>query len=83
MPGGGSLYNATAARLLEVISPEDEAWKKLAFYGSHHVGELLIAEIDERTIHWLSLDNGAYEPADRSSIIQLTVEQLAAEIDWP
>ena len=30
-PGGGGLYNATAALAVEVLSPEDETWNKLPF----------------------------------------------------
>ncbi len=82
-PGGGGLYNATAALAVEVLSPEDETWNKLPLYAAHHVRELLIVDVDQQTIHWLCLSDGSYQPTERSSIIDLGVEQLAAQIDWP
>lgn len=81
-PGG--VWQATAALVLEIISPGDETWEKLAFYAEHRVDELLIVDPDERAIHWLALEaHETYRPVDRSRLIDLSPAELAAQIDWP
>jgi hypothetical protein len=73
----------TAALVLEIVSPGDDNWGKLPFYAAHHVDELLIVDPQTRKVDWLGLRDGAYEPIERSGLIDLGPEQLAAQIDWP
>lgn len=80
---GPSLYYATAALVLEVVSPGDESWEKLAFYASHGVEEVLIVDPQEREVHWLALSGGEYRPAARSGLVELGPQELARRIDWP
>ena len=75
---------ATAALVLEILSPDDETWEKLPFYAAHHVDELLILDPDTHQIHWLGLTaDGRYEPIERSALIDLGPAELARRIDWP
>jgi Uma2 family endonuclease len=74
---------ATAAIVIEIVSPDDESWEKLPFYARQHVDEVLIVDPYERAVHWLKLAADAYEPAERSSLIELGATNLAALIDWP
>jgi Uma2 family endonuclease len=98
VPDGGlhrssphGVWIATAALVLEVLSPGDETWQKLPFYAAHHVDEVLIVDPDERSVHWLGrVANGAhtgaggeYEPIARSALIELGPAELAQQIDWP
>ncbi|MHB2000708.1 MAG: Uma2 family endonuclease [Solirubrobacteraceae bacterium] len=73
----------TAALVLEVLSPGDETWEKLPFYAAHDVDELLIVDPEQRAVHWLALSGGAYEPVERSGLIELSAAELAQQIDWP
>jgi len=84
-PGPDELWNATAALVVEILSPGDESWEKLPFYAEHHVDELLIVDPDERAVHWLALDEvqGEYRATDCSRLIDLGPAQLAGQIDWP
>jgi Uma2 family endonuclease len=82
-PGPDRLYYATAALALEVVSPGDETWEKLAFYASHGVEELLIVDPQERAVHWLALEAGEYRPVARSGLVGLGAGELAARVDWP
>jgi hypothetical protein len=82
-PGPDRLYYPTAALALEVVSPGDETWDKLAFYASHGVDELLIVDPQERTVQWLALDGGGYQPTPQSGLIDLGPSELAERIDWP
>ncbi len=81
--GPDELWNATAALVVEVVSPGDETWEKLSFYASHAVDELLIIDPQERSVHWLALDGGEYRPATRSSLVELGPDELSGRIDWP
>jgi Uma2 family endonuclease len=82
-PGRDEMYYATAALVVEIVSPEDETWQKLSFYAAHHVDELLIVDPLECIVHWLGLRGGCYEPIERSALIDLGPGHLAELIDWP
>jgi Uma2 family endonuclease len=73
----------TAAIAVEILSPDDDTWKKLPFYAQHEVDELLIVDPAERSVRWLALREGEYRPVDRSEILDLTADALAERIDWP
>jgi hypothetical protein len=74
---------ATAAIAVEIISAGDDTWKKLPFYASHDVDEVLIVDPAERSVLWLALRDGEYRPIDRSEILDLSTSTLAERIDWP
>lgn len=82
-PGPDELFYATAALAVEIVSPGDETWKKLPFYAAHGVDELLIVDPLGRSVHWLGLRRGGYEPIDRSALIEYGPAQLTEQIDWP
>jgi len=82
--GHSGTWIASAALAGEVISPGDETWEKLPFYAAHDVDELLIVDPDERAVRWLALDqHGAYQPVERSGLIDLCPAVLAEQITWP
>jgi Uma2 family endonuclease len=76
-------WNATAALVVEVISPGDDTWKKLPFYASHGVEELLIVDPEQRSVDWQRLDHDEYRPVERSGLLELSAAELAERIDWP
>ncbi len=82
-PGPDDLYNATAALVIEIVSPGDDTWSKLPFYAAHDVDELLIVDRESRTVKWLALEQGEYRPTQRSQLIPLGPTELAEQIDWP
>jgi Uma2 family endonuclease len=73
----------TAAIVVEILSPEDEAWQKLPFYAEHRVDELLIVDPAGRSVTWLALSDGEYRPIDRSGLVDLGASELAERIEWP
>lgn len=90
VPDGGlhrsrprGIWFATAALVVEILSPGDETWEKLPFYAAHGVDEVLIVDPDTRRVHWLALADGAYAPTERSGLIDLGATELAGRIDWP
>jgi len=74
---------ATAALVVEIVSPGDETWEKLPFYAAHQVDELLIVDPQKRTVDWLALEHGEYRPVQHSGLIDLGADQLLEGIDWP
>lgn len=80
-PGG--VWQPTAALVLEILSPRDKTWQKLAFYAARGVEELLIVDPRKQTVQWLGLGEGGYEPIERSGLIDLGAEELAERIVWP
>jgi Uma2 family endonuclease len=82
-PGATGVWLPTAALVVEILSPGDETWEKLAFYAAHEVDELLIVDPDEKRVHWLSLADGRYVPVERSGLIELGPAELVQRIDWP
>ncbi len=90
IPDGGlhrsqprGVWIATAALVLEILSPDDETWQKLPFYAAHHIDEALIVDPDTRQVHWLGLAADDYEPIEHSNLIDLGPTELAQRIDWP
>jgi Uma2 family endonuclease len=82
-PGPDAVYVATAALVVEVVSPDDETWEKLGFYAAHGVEELLIVDPQEKTVSWMGLESGDYKRLKRSRLIELGGAELAERIDWP
>ncbi|HEU0249432.1 MAG TPA: Uma2 family endonuclease [Solirubrobacteraceae bacterium] len=82
-PGAHGVWHATAALVVEVVSPNDESWEKLPFYAEHGVDEALIVDPEQRSVEWLGLINGRYEPIARSRLIELGADELDDTLDWP
>lgn len=81
--GATGIWQPTAALVLEIVSPGDETWQKLPFYAAHRVDELLIVDVQQRSVQWLALSGDGYEHVERSGLVDLGVSQLASLIDWP
>ena len=77
------MWLATAAIVVEIVSPGDESREKLPFYARQRVDEVLIVDPRERAVHWLALADGAYAPIDRSGLMDMGAADLAEQIDWP
>jgi len=82
-PGAAGVWHGTAALVVEILSPGDESRQKLPFYAEHEVDEVLLVDPAERTVTWLSLHDGDYQPVERSALIKLGPIQLAERLDWP
>jgi len=77
------VWLSTAAIVVEIISPGDETWQKLPFYAARDVDEVLIVDPTERSVTWLGLRVGEYEPVGRSGLIELGPVELCEQVDWP
>lgn len=87
-PGPDELYYATAAIVVEIVSPDDETQDKLPFYAAHDVDEVLIVDPQKRSVSWLGRSgpsgrcDGEYQPIERSGLIDVGSDQLASRIHW-
>jgi Uma2 family endonuclease len=78
------VYYPGAALVLEIVSPDDDTWRKLDFYAAHGVDELLIVDPAERSVRWLALAEGEYRDVQgRSALLDLDARTLRARITWP
>ena len=69
---------------MEILSPGDESWEKLAFYAAHEVDEALIVDPQERRVHWLALQaDQQYRTVDHSALVELGPAEPAERINWP
>jgi hypothetical protein len=82
-PGAAGVWHATAALVVEILSPGDESREKLPFYAEHAVEEVLLVDPYGRTVTWLVLHDGVYRPAERSGLIDLGASDLADRLEWP
>jgi Uma2 family endonuclease len=76
-------YVATAAMVVEILSPDDETWDKIDFYAARAVDELLIVDPRKRSVTWLVLEAGRYVERDASALLRVSSDELSAQIDWP
>ena len=83
LPGTSGVRHATAALVVEIVSPGDESWEKLPFYAAHDVDEVLIVDPEKRSVDWLGLHGGEYRPLERSGLIELGADELGGRLDWP
>ena len=90
VPDGGyhrtrpsGVWVATAAVVVEVMSPDDETWFKFDFYARHAVEEICIADPFARSIRWFVLGGDAYGETGASPLLGVTAKDLVSRIDWP
>jgi len=90
VPDGGlhrspplATWYPTAALVIEIVSPGDESWEKLPFYAAHGVDEVLIVDPSTRSVDWLGLSDGEYQPIAHSGLFEMSAAELAERIDWP
>ncbi len=53
------------------------------FYTAHNVDEVLIVDPAKRSVDWLALADGEYQPVEHSGLIDLDPRELAKQIEWP
>jgi Uma2 family endonuclease len=82
-PGATGVWLPTAALVVEIVSPGDETYAKLAFYAMRGVDEVVIVDHAKHSVEWLALEGGEYAPIERSALIELGPAELAGRIDWP
>jgi len=80
--GTDGLWIPTARAVVEIVSPHDESWKKLPYFASCGVEEVLIVDPRKQRVDWLALHDGEYEPVGRSGLIESGPGELLAHFGW-
>lgn len=83
VPGPDAVYLATAAMVVEIVSPGDETYDKLPFYAAHRVEEVLVVDPSERVVRLMALAGDRYEEATRSAVLNVDVGQIRDAVRWP
>lgn len=78
-----AVWVATAAIVVEVISPDDETWAKFDFYAAHDVDEICTADALAGRLQWFVRAGSVYAEAEASDLLGVTVADLAGQIPWP
>lgn len=76
------LYLATAAIVVEVLSPGDESRQKFDFFATHDVEEVVIVDPESRQLEWYVLAQGAYQRVDRSAVLGVDVAVVLTAMTW-
>lgn len=74
---------ATAELVVEVLSPGERPQAKLAFYAGRGVREYVEVDPAARTVRLWTRDADTWREADRSTVLDVAVDALAADIEWP
>ena len=77
------VWFATAAVVVEIVSPGDETFKKFGFYAEHGVDEVFVVDGPSRAVRMWQLVQGEYVETGRSGLLAVTGVDVAAELDWP
>lgn len=78
-----ALYVPDAALVIEVLSPGDESWAKLAFYATRGVEEAWMVDPLARSVQVLQLENGNYAEWPDSALLGLAATWVVEHVDWP
>ena len=72
----------TAALAVEIIDAQDRE-ERLSALAADRVNEVVLVDLAARTVRWLTLTDGEYQPTDASYVIAVRPAALAQAIDWP
>ncbi|MGQ0466473.1 MAG: Uma2 family endonuclease [Sporichthyaceae bacterium] len=77
------VWFATAAIVVEILSPGDQTLAKFDFYAAHDVDEICVADSRERTLQWFARQGDGYLQTERSNVLGVSVADVAQQIEWP
>jgi hypothetical protein len=75
--------SASAALAVEIIPSQGRVTPRLAALAADHVGEVVVVDVERRTVVCLALAEGEYRPVDRSELLDLDSAALSQMIAWP
>ena len=86
----GDIYLPTATVVVEILSQDDDTYKKFSFYATRGIAEILVIDPAKRTVQWFVRAEASAETlaepfieATASVVLGLSSETLAAELRWP
>lgn len=82
-PDPEAAYLATAAMVIEIVSPGDETYDKLPFYAGRGVDEVLVVDPGLERVRLLARAGDGYDDAGESTVLGVDVVELQGAIRWP
>jgi hypothetical protein len=76
----GALWLATAAIVVEIVSPGDRSMEKFDFYAAHSVDEVCVIDPHARSVRWFALRDERYDVVDASAVIDSSALDT---LEWP
>lgn len=77
------VFLATAALVVEIVSPGDESYAKLTYYFDAGVEEILVVDPNRQRIECYERGSDRFIPAARSRLLDLSIAELDDDVDWP
>jgi Uma2 family endonuclease len=77
------VYVDTAIIVVEILSPDDEAYEKMPFYAGRGVDELVIVDPVQQKVRTFALQGDRYAENERSRLLVVEARTLERAIDWP
>jgi len=74
---------ASAELAVEIVTAADDVQGRRSALAADRVDELVIVDPESRTVEWLALVDGDYQPTDASQLVDCTAGALSAAIEWP
>jgi Putative restriction endonuclease len=68
--------------VIEIVSPDDDTFKKFGFYFRHGVEEIVVVDPETRHVGWYRRGSGGFEPAEVSSALGMSSADIAAALEW-
>jgi len=78
-----AVYVASAALVVEILSPGDDTWAKMPYYADRGVEEAAVLDPGKRTLQWFRNDAGTWADTDRSDLLGVDPALVLGQIDWP
>jgi Uma2 family endonuclease len=82
-PDPDAVYLATAAVVVEVLSPDDETYEKLPFYAAHDVDEVFVVDSATRQVRILVRSADGYSQATNSAVLSVDANTIESAVRWP
>jgi Uma2 family endonuclease len=71
-------FMASAALVVEILSPSERSHEKLPFYARWGVTDYIEIDLDRRTVEILHNDDGNWLTSERCQVVELSVDEVLA-----
>jgi len=77
-----AVFFETAVVVVEVLSRNDDTFRKFGFYHRHHVTEILVIDPMTDSVQWYQRGPESYQPENHSNALELDAAEVAAQLSW-
>ncbi len=77
------VWHATAAIVVEIVSPDDETYAKFDFYLARGVEEIIVVDPAEKSVRCFLRTGSSFTDSGTSLLLGVDATYVTAGIDWP